>query len=498
MLEIVNKSTEELIPYVNNARTHSDEQINQIAGSIKEFGFNNPILLDGENGVVAGHGRLLAAKKLGLKEVPCIELAHLTEAKKRAYILADNKIALNSGWDNDILNVEIEELKEENIDLNLIGFSDKELDEIAKEITKEEQKTFTDEEADEIPEEIETRSKPGDLWKLGNHRLMCGDSTDEECVKKLMGEELADMVFTDPPYGMKKESDGVLNDNLNFDDLLEFNKKWISLSFDFTKDNGSWYCWGIDEVLMDIYSNILKPLIKKQKVTFRNLITWDKNIGQGQKSKDFRMFPIVDEKCLFVMCGVQGFSNNADNYFEKWEPIRKYLKEQRDLMSWSNGDMKKMLGHSVSSGCHWFDKSQWSLPTEEEYKTWQKEANGKAFKKEYEEIKKEYDSTRAYFDNTHDNMNNVWHFERTSQKEREEAGGHATPKPIALCSRAIKSSSRENELVLDLFGGSGSTLIACEKLNRRCCMMELSPKYSDVIIQRWENLTGKKAELING
>lgn len=496
-LKIIEKSVDELIPYVNNARTHSEEQVYQIAASIKEFGFNNPILLDGENGVIAGHGRLMAAKKLKLEKVPCIELSHLSESQKRAFILADNKLALNADWDNELLNIELEALKDDDIDLSLIGFSDDELEEISKEFD-EEQKLFTDEEADEIPEEVETKAKLGDLWQLGEHRLMCGDSTDENCVKKLMGEEKADMVFTDPPYGMGKEADGVINDNLNFDDLLEFNKKWIPLSFCFSKDNGSWYCWGIDEVLMDIYSNILKPLIKKQKVTFRNLITWDKNIGQGQNSKDYRMFPIADEKCLFVMCGVQGFSNNADNYFEKWEPIRKYLKEQRDLMNWSNGDMKKMLGHSASSGCHWFDKSQWSLPTEKEYRTWQKEANGKAFKKEYEKIKKEYYSTRAYFDNTHDNMNNVWHFERTSQKEREETGGHATPKPIALCSRAIKSSSRENELVLDLFGGSGSTLIACEKLNRRCCMMELSPKFCDVIIQRWENLTGKKAVLING
>ena len=503
MLEIVNKSTEELIPYVNNARTHSDEQINQIAGSIKEFGFNNPILLDGENGVVAGHGRLLAAKKLGLKEVPCIELAHLTEAKKRAYILADNKIALNSGWDNNLLNVEIEELKEENIDLNLIGFSDKELEEIAKEITKEEQKTFTDEEADEIPEEIETRSKPGDLWKLGNHRLMCGDSTDKEGVESLMMKEKADMVFTDPPYGMKKEAEGVLNDNLNFDDLLEFNKKWISLSFDFTKDNGSWYCWGIDEVLMDIYSNILKPMIKEQKATFRNLITWDKVHGQGQTCEDLRSYPIADEKCLFVMCGVQGFSNNADNYYEKWEPIRKYLEDEMKKCG-GRKIWKEMLGNQM--GKHYFTRSQWLFPTKEAYERMQAYGRGMnafkkdydAFKKDYDAVKKEYYSTRAYFDNTHDNMNNVWHFERTSQKEREEAGGHATPKPIALCSRAIKSSSRENELVLDLFGGSGSTLIACEKLNRRCCMMELSPKYCDVIIQRWENLTKQKAELING
>jgi DNA modification methylase len=333
---------------------------------------------------------------------------------------------------------------------------------------------------------------------------MCGDSTDKATVEKLMNGVKADMVFTDPPYGMKKESEGVLNDNLNYDDLLEFNKQWIPLTFDNLKDNGSWYCWGIDEPLMDIYSNILKPMRKDNKITFRNLITWDKGNGQGQLASDFRMYPIADEKCLFVMCGVQGFNNNADNYFEGWTPIVEYLEKQRQIMGWTIKDTKRIAGHSEKSGCHWFDKSQWMMPTEETYRKWQSAAKGDAFKKEYDELKKEYDelkkeyyATRAWFDNTHDNMNNVWHFSKTSGEEKESAGGHATPKPIALCSRAIKSSSREEEMVLDVFGGSGSTLIACEQLNRTCYMMELDPKYCDVIIDRWETLTGQKAVLLN-
>ena len=343
----------------------------------------------------------------------------------------------------------------------------------------------------------EPKVKRGEVWQLGNHRLMCGDSTDADAVAKLMNGERADLVFTDPPYGMKKESEGVLNDNLNYDDLLEFNKQWIPLTFANLKDNGSWYCWGIDEPLMDIYSNILKPMQKRNEITFRNLITWDKKNGQGQRSEDFRMYPIADEKCLFVMVGVQGFSTNADNYFEKWEPLRIYLKEQRDIMGWKNGDMKKMCGHSETSGCHWFDKSQWMFPTEEEYKTWQRHAEGRAFKRDYESLKRDYYATRAYFDNTHDNMNNVWHFDRTSKEERDGTGDHATPKPIALCARGIKTSSREGEIVLDVFGGSGSTMIACEQLGRKCRMMELDPHYCTVIIARWEKLTGQKAVKLN-
>lgn len=316
----------------------------------------------------------------------------------------------------------------------------------------------------------------------------------------------ADLVFTDPPYGMKKEKDGVANDNLNYDDLLEFNKQWIPLTFDLLKDNGSWYCWGIDEPLMDIYSHILKPMMRENKITFRNLLTWDKGNGQGQLSADFRMYPIADEKCLFVMCGVQGFNTNQDNYFEEWEPVRSYLEKEIKKIGESDKTIANALGYKDGRTVnHWWSKSQWAFPTEENFKALQEYAKTKGIiifenkdgiKAEYEKRKAEYYATRAYFDNAHDNMNSVWHFDRTTGEERESAGGHATPKPIALCSRAIKSSSRENETVLDVFGGSGSTLIACEQLNRNCYMMELDPRYVDVIIKRWETFTGKKAEKI--
>jgi DNA modification methylase len=162
--------------------------------------------------------------------------------------------------------------------------------------------------------------------------------------------------------------------------------------------------------------------------------------------------------------------------------------------------MKTIAGHSDKSRDHWTSKSQWNLPTEDVYikfQTWAKEHNIRAFTKQYEELKKQYEELIAYFDNTHDNMNNVWHFSKTNGQERETAGGHATPKPIALCTRAIKTSSRENENVLDVFGGSGSTLIACEQNNRNCYIMELEPKWVDVIIQRWENFTGNKAVKLN-
>ena len=257
---------------------------------------------------------------------------------------------------------------------------------------------------------------------------------------------------------------------------------------------------------MDIYSNILKPYIKTQKATFRNLITWDKGNGQGQNAEEFRMYPIADEKCLFVMCGVQGFNNNADNYFNNWEPVREYLETEIKKLGESDLVIAKALGYKDGRTVnHWWSKSQWTFPTQENYEAlreYLKSKNIDGFKKEYDELKKEYDelkkeydelkkeyySTRAYFNNTHDNQNNVWHFERTSNQEREGTGEHATPKPIALCQRTIKSSCPDNGLVIDFFLGSGSTMVASHQLNRKCYGMELDPKYCQVIIDRMKKL----------
>lgn len=482
-METINIKLEDIIPYKNNAKKHNRTQINNVAESIKQFGMVQPLVLDKNNEIVIGHCRYEALKKLGEKEAPCVMADDLTEEQIKKLRNLDNKLN-ESEWDYDLLKFDIEDL----------DFSDFDIDWEIPDLDFEEKETEEDDFDIELP--VEPKSKLGDIYQLGNHRLMCGDSTSIDDVEKLMDGNKADMVFTDPPYGMIKQAEGVLNDNLNYDDLLKFNKKWIPLTFKFTKDNGSWYCWGINEPLMDIYSNILKPMQKESKITFRNLITWNKYCKQNPKPTSIKMmrnYCIYDEKCLFVQCGVQGISNN---YFERWEPIRQYLVDEWSKIS-SKNDWDEYLNHKM--GIHYFLKSQWVIPTEEKYKELQElgEKFG-AFKKEYDEIKKEYDATIAYFDNTHETyMTAVWDFETTSKEEREFTGGHPTPKPIALCSRAIKSSSRENEIVLDVFGGSGSTLIACEQLNRNCYMMELNPKYVDVIIERWEQYTGKKAVLLN-
>ena len=493
---------EDLIPYARNSRTHSDEQVSQIASSIKEFGFTNPILIDQDGGIIAGHGRVLAARKLGLSQVPAILVDYMTEAQKRAYVIADNKLALNAGWDDELLSLELGDLKEAGFDLSLTGFNPDELAELM--LTPEVIEGLTDE--NQVPEvPVNPVTVQGDVWILGGHRLMCGDSTSIDAIEKLMNGKKADLVFTDPPYGMKKENDGVLNDNLNFSDLLEFNRQWIPLSFAFLKENGSWYCWGIDEPLMDIYSEILKPMIKSSMATFRNLITWDKGSGQGQNSELTRSYATADEKCLFVMCGVQGFNNNSDNYFDGFDSIREYLVEEKETLGWNVSKVIEITGKSSAS--HYFTTSQWAFPIKEHYEAMQSAADGDGFLREYDEIKREYDeikreydeikreyySTRAYFNNTHDNFNNVWHFDRHIKDGSE--GGHATPKPIPLCERAILSSSQKDEIVLDFFGGSGSTMIACEIQGRKARLIELDPKYCDVIVTRWEEFTGKKATL---
>ena len=483
----------DITPYARNAKKHDKVQIANVAESIKQFGFVQPLVLDKNNVVVIGHCRLSAAKKLGLSEVPCI-IVDLDDEEVAKLRNLDNKLN-ESEWDFDLLAEDIDGLDFDGFDIDWGLPEDEERIEV---------------EEDEPPEvdEVEHRCEPGDIWQLGDHRLMCGDSTDPGNLEKLMGGCKADLVFTDPPYGMKKEAEGIINDNLNYDDLLAFNKRWIPLSFGALKENGSWYCWGIDEPLMDIYSVILKPMERDKKITFRNLITWDKGHGQGQNAEDYRMYAIADEKCLFVMKGEQMYGRDKSTWFDGFEPFRAYMVEECKKIGLTISEVCKMTN---SYAAHCFSKSQYGFPTEKIYNTLKAYAKNEAFKREYEAFKREYEavkreyeavkdawySTRAFFDNTHDNMNNVWHFERTAGAERAETGGHATPKPLKLCERAIKTSSRKEETVLDLFGGSGSTLIACEQLGRKCCTMELDPKYCDVILTRWENLTGNQAKKIN-
>jgi len=396
-MQIVNKPVKTLIPYANNARTHSTEQVKQIAASIKEFGFTNPVLIDGENGIIAGHGRVMAAELLKMDEVPCIELPHLTKAQKKAYIIADNKLALNAGWDIELLKTDFAELQELDFDLSLTGFNDIEL----SDIFRNDEAVEDDFDVDAETEAIETPvSKLGDIWQLGNHRLMCGDSTDKETVAKLMDGNKADMIFTDPPYNVD---------------------------------------YGVSK----------KPRHKIRTIE-----------NDKQTPEEWELF-----------------CNNLFLIFKEYN--------NGDIYMWgaSGPEGMRMRLWLIDSGCHWsativWKKNQLVLSPAKYQRMYEPCFYGWFEKSGFQADRKQTE---------------VWEIDRPRDSKL-----HPTMKPIALCEKGIQNSSNIGQGVLDLFGGSGSTLIACEQTNRNCYMMELDEKYCDVIIKRWETLTGKKAVLING
>jgi DNA modification methylase len=371
--------------------------------------------------------------------------------------------------------------------LELTGFDGDELANLLAETTEGQ----TD--PDEVPEPpVDPVSVLGDVWVLGRHRLMCGDSTTPTHVEQLMKGERAQLLHADPPYGMGKEKDGVENDNLYADKLDAFQMEWWATFRPFIEDNASAYIWGNAEDLWRLwYAGGLKD---SERLTMRNEITWDKGGGGMGVGTESQRCYFPQERCLFFMLGEQGFNNNADNYWEGWEPIRKYLAEEMEKCGGSK-KWKEALGNQM--GGHYFTKSQWCFPTEEAYKKLQAFAKGDAFKREHDELKREHDElkrafydTRAHFDNTHDNMTDVWQFGRVTGNDRHS---HATPKPVEMMERIIKSSASNGALCVEPFNGSGSTLMAAEKTGRRCNAMELTPAYIDVTVKRWQAFTGKQA-----
>ena len=397
-MKITQKKVTELIPYVNNSRTHSDEQVAQIAASIKEFGWTNPILIDGTNGIIAGHGRLLAARKLGHKEVPTIELSELTETQKKAYIIADNRLALNAGWDNEMLTIELNDLLADGFALEMLGFDPKELDAL---LEPEVIEGLTDEDAvPEVPDEPTT--KLGDIYQLGNHRLMCGDSTSIDAVDKLMP-ETANMIFTDPPYLMD------FTGGIHADGSKSFNAKHGGIKNDKMSEADG------NDFLDAINSIILSKVDGAFYITFYRLGI----------NKYFASMDRTGLKCRSLVIWDKGNHtlSNSD-YMSMYEPM---------FYGWVNN-------HKFYGGKNGMD---------------------------------------------------IWRVKRTAKNDL-----HPTMKPVELVEKAVLDGSAINGIVLDLFGGSGSTMIACEKQNRHARLMELDPKYCDVIVKRWEDFTGKKAVLL--
>ncbi len=484
-----------LIPYARNSRTHSDAQVAQVAASIREFGFTNPVLIDSDGGIIAGHGRVLAARKLGMETVPAIRLNHLTDSQKRAYIIADNKLALNAGWDDELLALELGELKGLDFDLELTGFDD---DEIAKLLAGEAEEGLTDpDDAPPLPENPRTR--PGDIWVMGEHRVMCGDSTIISDVEKLMDGKTAQLLHADPPYGMGKEGDGVVNDNLYAANLDNFQMEWWATFRTFIEDNASAYIWGNAPDLWRLW--YAGGLGDSERFELRNEIVWDKNNIAGMASPDLTQYPIATERCLFFQLGNQFLGNvNAADFPESWEPVRGYMESQAKAAGVNPAEIKRVCDCGMYS--HWFTKSQFTLIPEKHYRNLANEYPGH-FAKPWKELKSEWDrvkggpnsevqGARSYFDNAHEIMRDVWEFSRVTGEERY---GHATPKPVAMMERVMKSSLRVGGLVVEPFGGSGATLIGAEKSGRICYTMEMQPRYCDVIVRRWQQFTGKTATL---
>jgi len=354
---------------------------------------------------------------------------------------------------------------------------------------------------DEVPEQVVGKSVPGDVWLLGSHRVMCGDSTSPTDVEKLMAGKVAVLLHADPPYGMGKENDGVLNDNLYASKLDQFQMEWWAACRRHIADNASAYVWGNPEHLWRLW--YVGGLKDSERLTMRNEIVWVKPSGFGQSSELMRSYSPNTERCLFFMLGEQGFNNNADNYWEGWEPIRSYLDGERVKSGLTIDQCNKICGKTNMTQSA-FTKGGFRLILREDYNKLRDACNQNAFKQDYESLKRDYESlkrdydalkqefysTRAFFDNAHDNMNEVWEFQKVSGAERY---GHATPKPVEMISRAIKSSAPVGGLVLEPFGGSGSTLIAAHQTNRVAYLMELDPKYVDVICARFQKVTGIKA-----
>ena len=374
---------EKLIPYHNNPR--KDQAVDKVASSINEYGFQQPIVVDKNMVLIVGHTRLMGAKKLGLKKVP-VTIANLSESKAKAYRIADNRLNEDSAWDFDLLDIEIKNLLNDDYNIDLLGFDSSELDKFLK----NDEEYLTDE--DEVPEPPkEPKSKIGDVYELGQHRLMCGDSIKFENLDILMNKKNANMVFTDPPYGVNYQSN-----------MREKSKKF------------------------DIINN--------------------------------------DDKLLDVCPTIEKYAKGWVFLWSSWKVIDKWIKNTEKLgfptniIIWNKGgggigDLKKTFSTDYEI-CLVFNRG-------------------------YELIGKRIGS--------------VW----TLKKDKATEYKHPTQKPVELAEEAILKTTKQNKIVLDIFGGSGSTLIACEKTKRKCYMMELDPKYVDVIIQRWENFTGKKAKKIN-
>jgi DNA modification methylase len=433
-LKIENWPIDKLIPFARNPRKHSDEQIAQVAGSIKEFGFVNPILVAPDGVIIAGHARLAAARKLGRSEVPVIVLPHLSDTQRRAYVIADNRLAMKADDDLELLRGLLEELRDEDFNLGIIGFSADELVEIFQDVTGGGGPGLVDEDA--VPEPLEQPvAVRGDLWILGNHRLLCGDSANPEDVARLLNGAVIDLVNTDPPYNVRVEprSNNAIAAGLSSFELHNHQK--------FDLKRGRVKAVRTTKKMRPKDRPLANDFMKDQDYE-KLLLAWFQNMANALKPGG-----------AFYLWG--GYAN-CGNYPPALAECGLYFSQ---AIIWVKN--QPVLTRKDFMGAH-----EWC------FYGW-KEGAGHWFNPEY------------------NNVRDVWEVDKVPQQKMV----HLTEKPVELAERAMIYSTRPGERVLDLFGGSGSTLIAAEKTGRIAYLMEIDPAYVDVIVRRWQEYTGKDAIL---
>lgn len=392
-LQVESWPLERLIPYARNARTHSGRQVAEIAASISAFGFNNPVLADPDGGIIAGHGRVLAAHKLGLSAVPVIVLTHLSENQKRAFMLADNRLALNASWDQKMLQLELQALAETGFNLDLTGFDQQELDQLLASLGH--QVLVDPDEAPDLCTEVVTQ--PGDLWILGDHRLLCGDGTKGEDLERVLGGTSSDMIFTDLPYntdyvGKTSSRLKIANDNLG-----EQFGAFLSAA-----------C----RSMLKVHAGPIYICMSSREL--------------------HRLYAAFSEAgghwSTYVIWAKHTFTLGRSDYQRQYEPI---------LYGWRDGSRHYWCGDR--------------------------------------------------------NQGDIWYINKPHRND-----AHPTMKPVELVERAITNSSRKGDVVVDPYAGSGTTVLACERTGRRACVVEIEPRYADVVVRRWQQYSGQVALLDQG
>ena len=419
-----------LRPYERNAKKHPQDQVDKIIASIQEFGFVTPCIIDSDYNLIAGHGRVQAAKEMGLETVPCVFVEGLTETQRKAYILADNRLGELGEWDIDLVSGELQTLKDLGFDIDLTGFD---IDDII--IEEDMGADFTEADFGECLDRTPDIVKEGQVWKLGGHRLMCGDSTKAEDVSKLMNGAQVDLLLTDPPYnvslgqnestyGLEKRhrrKDGLLiaNDSMEDDEFYNFLCQAFRNGYEYMKLGASYYCWYASTT-----QRTFQEALEDEGLIPHQILIWVKNTASlGRASYQWR-----HEPCFF------GWKEGGAHYFI----------DVRSLTTVEDGIDNLTRDEAISK------------------------------------LKEISTITTAMY-----------------EKKPNASPEHPTMKPLTLIKKQIRNSSREKDVVLDLFGGSGTTLLACEEMNRQCYMMEYDPHFCDVIINRWEEQTGEKAVLLD-